>query len=161
MKRAILKRLVLILPLLTSCLVKETRIIESDPLLPNINHALNQHDTTFDPYLAQLEHILETALVTKVRFLESYEMEGTEKSYNAVCYSDRNVVVFNRAVWDDASDEWRLSILLHEIGHCEFDLPHSSEEHECDGNIMHYRGSCTFDAFNDKTVEQLKKEITE
>lgn len=157
MKRLILICIILIA--LPSCLVKETRVVELDPLLPNIKHDLNQHDPTFDPYLRQLEHILKRPLVTTVRFLNSEEMEGAEKSYNAICYFDRNVIVFNKTEWDRASDEWRLAILLHEVGHCVFDLLHSSEEPDCDGNIMHYKGSCTFNAFNDKTVEQIREEI--
>jgi len=43
-----------------------------------------------------------------------------------LCFRSRNLIKFDRTYWSKSDDAAKKALLLHEIGHCVFSLPHTN-----------------------------------
>jgi len=148
----------LLLAVVTGCQKKVT-IVTS---IPNYNSLLDIHDPTFDSYVEDVENILEyTSGVRVVRFIDDSELEGMKSTVVGICKRGAGVVLIKKSTWGVYSEDLRVTLIMHELGHCDFYHDHTTEnaDDECNNTIMHPSLGCAIKAFRNLTMEQLIKEF--
>ena len=61
------------------------------------------------------------------------------ESYQGVCYTytdGTREVIIRKSWWDNHTDDYRRSLIFHELGHCRLDRDHLDETHEVNGEVM-------------------------
>lgn len=75
-------------------------------------------DLVFKPYLEELS----ISTITPIAFKDLPQGLGAQCNIYDNGYS-REILV-DRTYWDTISDSYRLVLIAHEIGHCDYNLPH-------------------------------------
>lgn len=150
-------KLALILLSISGCAVEQ-----KPSSIPNYDRAFNIHDPVFDEYIEEAEFLLDIDSQTLVRFEDV--SENLKTTTVGVCKYNDGVVVVQRDNWNKSSDERRLALILHELGHCDLRLKHTIAEapkpdpcSEGEG-IMHPLISCAYRFFidNDNNIGDMK-----
>ncbi len=61
------------------------------------------------------------------------------ENYQGVCYTytdGTREVIIRQTWWDSHTDDYRRSLIYHELGHCRLDREHLDDTYEVDGEIM-------------------------
>lgn len=93
-------------------------------------------DETFFPYLEYLEKD-----VGVVKSVVVFGNANENESWVGKCtqWSNTNYkeITIDKSYWDSASEGSRYQLLLHEIGHCEYDKGHNDNHtNECPDSVM-------------------------
>ena len=90
-------------------------------LLVSCGHESGEYPTTdpvFKPYLEELS----ISTITPITFQDLPQGLGAQCNIYDDGYS-REILV-DRTYWDTIPDSYRLVLIAHEIGHCDYNLPH-------------------------------------
>lgn len=101
-------------------------------------------DAEIRPYVAEVEQLLNITAGTNIGFVDELEKESV-----GVCYI-KVVPIFNDAItykwilikrgyWNKATDRARLSLIIHELLHCDYNIPHNNalRTDYCHESLMH------------------------
>ena len=105
-------------------------------------------DARFNSYLKQLPMTHRTPIVFGDTGNKNWA--GVCNKYKAAKYRE---IVISEKYWKKMTNNQRLELLAHELGHCDYDLDHNTLRlNLCPASIMYpkvFGGSCFTDNFNE------------
>lgn len=115
-----------------TCIVENPTICKQDD--PRKHNGI---DTEFEDYVALFEEITGTKvwdLPINFSHIEEEASIGICRTYfNKVLDKTYKEIFIRREYWEEASDNSRESLMLHELGHCVLNRHHTEERIERDG----------------------------
>ena len=143
-----LTSLVLLIPLvLVGCGIK--------PLDDLFNHdkgytgTRHPTDLVFNSYLDILRS---NGISTNTSVIFSTRNEGIAGT--CTIYTNYRIIEIDKEYWENSTDTYRLELLAHEFGHCDYDLGHDDDETDSESpchadsimNPYNWGGSCFYNA---------------
>lgn len=163
MSRSIIFLIASICSPLVSCSKKCDHSITIKEIIPNYDKTLTISDNELLDYLGFSEMFLDTTFkkINTIRFITEKELEGLKTTVVGICVTKDRTILIRKSTFKARNESWRIALVLHEIGHCEYRLPHTTEQttSECDGKIMHPIVGCSEKAFIENTDLQIKEEL--
>ena len=112
-------------------------------------------DTEFKPYIDTIERLYTdyTGDITEIN--EGIMLADLSDNQAGRCQwevgNKRNrVILINRKVWDKETENYRLKLLLHELGHCKWELAHDPDK-----NTIMYKKVIYYGEDNDLIFESM------
>ncbi len=105
-------------------------------------------DPIFIDYLDQLDMSHHTPIIFNAR--------GEGIAGTCTKWDNYRVIEIDREYWDTRGDTYRLELLAHELGHCDYNLPHNNDTFldntlTCPESVMmgiNFGGSCWTNNFD-------------
>ncbi len=100
--------------LLTLLLNACEHVAQDDPV--------NIYPTNFKPYIQIFEKLFNIEVTSNIEF------SPLSKGVPARCLLETKQIHINEDLWKDFSEKTREALIIHELGHCELGLLHSTKE---------------------------------
>lgn len=71
-------------------------------------------------------------------------LDPNNRNVVARCYTGHNLILIDRSKWAELSYNARLEMVIHELGHCVWGLPHSSDFNSIMFPLIHYFDSSPY-----------------
>lgn len=82
----------------------------------------NDYPTDFTPYIKNFENLFEVEVFSNIQF------SALKNGLPGRCLFEAKQIHINKDLWKDFAEETRKALIIHELGHCELGLLHTTAE---------------------------------
>lgn len=119
--------------LLSVFLCVEAYFVYAPPTWKTVTWETEELNSAIRVAKEELDHDFDTEIYLSNRLPNAPKLEDVDTVRVAACYSDMNVAFIKHDHWKKMNRAQKLTVILHEAGHCEFGMEHDDSK----GSIMH------------------------